>query len=302
MRGTEMLAKPRAGREKRLKLAALPALAFIWLWVSPLPLLAEETAPVVQPLEEAVRAGGSNPARFVLAGGKTVVGRIVQIDDDAILIRRPSGGLLSLQLIDIAEVKIRSTDGALRLGRISRMSDGGIGWHAGGASAGSNEIAGVGADAQHDKGGPLIRLDKIIEGEEIDVEQVDVNLTKLEEPGTSAQPSQSPPIRLMVSADETSESDKLIFFQLTLSEPPTRSILIIYTMIDGSAVAPGDYTHRQGVVVFEPGQTKAVVATSLTNDEAVEGPENFSLFVTGDPAVVTIEQRKIMATIADDDR
>ena len=46
-------------------------------------------------------------------------------------------------------------------------------------------------------------------------------------------------------------------------------------MIDGTAVAPGDYTHRQGVVTFEPGERQALVATTIVNDEAVEGAESF---------------------------
>ncbi|MGI9488531.1 MAG: Calx-beta domain-containing protein [Geminicoccaceae bacterium] len=301
MRGTEMLAKPRAGRKKGLTYAALPALAFIWLLAGPLLLHAEETAPAVQPLEEAIRAGGSKPARFVLVGGKTAIGRIVRIDQDALVIRRPSAGLLSLPFVDIVKVKIKAADGALILGQITRMPDGGIGWHADGDLASSAEIAGVEADARHDKGGPLIRLDKVIEDEEVDAETVDVKLTKLKAPGTTPQSSRAPSVRLMVTADETSENDKLMYFRLTLSEPATRSIVIIYTMINGTAVAPGDYTHRQGVVVFEPGQTKAAVATSITNDTATEGPESFTFFVTGDPAAVAIEQRKITATIADDD-
>ena len=297
MRGTKTLAKPRAGRKNILTQAALPALALMMFAAVPPASHAEETVPIVQPLKEAIRAGGSKPARFVLSGGKTVVGRIVRIDRDSLVIRRPSAGLLSLPFIDIFSVKIKSADGELLPGQITRMPDGRIGWLADSDVADSTRIAGVETDAKHDKGGPLIRLDN----EEVDVEAVDVKLAKLEEPEASAQSAKAAAIKLTVTTDEASESDRLMYFRLTLSEPATRSILIIYTMINGSAVAPSDYTHRQGVVVFEPGQTEAVVATSIINDETAEGAESFTFFVTGDPAAVTIDERKVTATIADDD-
>lgn len=305
MRGKRVVAKPRAGREKGLKLAALPALLIMLLAAGSLPLHAEETTPVVQPFKEALRAGGSKPTRFVLTSGATIIGRVVRIDTDALLIRRPSAGLLSLPLTDIASVKIKSAGGELRLGRLQRTTDGGIGWLADSDVVADTKIADVETDTQPDKGGPLIRLDNAIDDEDVDVETVDVELANLEAPDAlvpdAAQSPAASSIRLSVTTDEANENDKLIYFRLTLSEPATHSILVIYTMINGSAVAPGDYTHRQGVVVFEPGQTQAVVATSIINDEAAEDAESFTFFVTGDPSAVTIDERKIAATIADDD-
>ncbi len=305
MRGTKMSAKPRAGRENILTLAALPALTMLLLAANPFSLNAEEPKPVAQPLKEAIQAGSSKPARFVLADGRTVVGRIVRIDPESLVIRRPSAGLMSLSLIDIVGINIKSANGELLPGRLTRMADGGLGWLADSDTAEAAVIASLKTNSHPDKGGPLIRIDTPIDDEDVDGETVEVELAKLEAPDASA-PDAAPspttqPIRLAVTAEETSESAKLMYFRLTLSEPATRSILVIYTMINGSAVAPGDYTHRQGVVVFEPGQTQAVVATSIINDNAVEGAESFTFFVTGDPAAVAIDERKTAATIADDD-
>ncbi len=310
MRGTRKLAKLRAGREKGVELAALPALALMGLLAAPLPLQSSETAPAIQPLKEAIQAGHAKQARFVLASGKTIVGRLIKVDEGALLIRRPSAGLLSLPLPDIVQVKIKSANGELLSGKITRLPGDDVGWLADSDSDSSTTIADMEVDAKSDKGGPLISLDHgrndgpvepaIDQGSDVGASAV--RLATVEEPTTFPVPdAASAPARLTVTADETSESDKLMYFRLTLSEPPTRSILIIYTMINGSAVAPGDYTHRQGVIVFEPGQTKATVATSITNDTATEGPESFTFFVTGDPKAVTIEQRKTTATIADDD-
>lgn len=311
MRGTKLLAIPRAGGDKGLRLQALPLLAMLLLAaVSPVS-NAEEPVDAATPLQELIRAGDAKSVRFVLTSGKTVIGRIVRVDDTGLLIRRPSAGLLSLPLADIAGVKIKAPDGEFLLGKVMRMTDGGIGWLAESGGSPDSEIASADADRQSDTGGPLIRLDRAIddpngasleeriEGEDGEAEAIDVKLTDVA-PADDLAPERAS-VKLTVTADETSESDKLMYFRLTLSEPASQSILVIYTMIDGSAVAPGDYTHRQGVVVFEPGETAAAIATSIINDETTEGEESFTFFVTADPAAVTIDNRKIDATIADDD-
>ncbi|MDH3661890.1 MAG: hypothetical protein OEU92_17980 [Alphaproteobacteria bacterium] len=274
---------------------------------------AEDRIITAQSLEEAVKAGNAQPVRFVLSSGKTVIGRIVKIGDDALIIRRPSAGLVSLALADIVSVNIKTKDGGLMHGQITRMTDGAIGWLADDAakSGAKTEIAEVAPETLSETGGPLIPLGNVdfqrddgpaeaIEDADAAVQPIAVKPAEVVTPKLVT-PIEADPIRLMVTADQAKESDKLIYFRLTLSEPAPRSILIIYTMIDGTATAPGDYTHRQGVVVFEPGQTQAVVATSIVNDETSEDAESFSFFVTGDPSAVIIEERKIAATIEDDD-
>lgn len=313
MRGTRMLAKPRAGREKGLRSAALPALAMMLLAAGSPALHADETPPAIQSLEEAIRAGGSKTSRFVLTSGEIVVGRVVRIDSNMLLIRRPSAGLLSLSLSEITGVKIKAPNGEFRLGQLRSMSDGGIGWLAERSTAADQEVV-VETGDQPDKGGPLIRLNDDLDADvdlsinqdlndgSNDVQASDVELASLETPaGQAPSASNVTPVRLSVKTEEVSESGRLIYFRLTLSEPSSQSILIIYTMINGSASSPADYTHRQGVIVFEPGQTEAVVATSVIDDDTPEDAESFTFFVTGDPANVIIEERKVIATIADDD-
>lgn len=260
----------------------------------------------MQSLEEAVQASGSKSVRFVMTDGRTVVGRIIKIESDALLIRRPSAGLLTLPLTDIAGVKIKSADGAFLLGRVAQMNDGGIGWIAEQETAVKPEVAGARIGVPTDTGGPLVRLDADAAPEPAGREALDseTDMAALV-PESDETPGENPfvdeAIRLEVTTSGASEIDELISFELTLSEPAPQPILIIYTMIDDTAKAPGDYSHGQGVVIFEPGETEATVTTSIIDDTAVEGPEDFQFFVTGDPASVTIEQRKIAATIEDDD-
>ena len=314
MRGTRMLAKPRAGRRKGLRSAVLPALAMMLLAAGASVSHAEAADALIQPLEDILQVSGSKKTRFILTSGKTIVGRIVRIDGDTLLIRRPSAGLLPLPLSQIDGVKIKAPNGEFLVGKLQTMTGGGIGWLAERDLDAEQEIASVETGGQPDKGGPLIRLgDDIDTGNDLpvkqdpvdaanDVETAKLELAKLDDPTLPVpDAADTGKVRLTVKTEEVSESGRLIYFRLKLSEPAPQSILIIYTMIDGTAAAPADYTHRQGVIVFKPGQTEAVVATSVVDDGAPEDRETFTFFVTGDPANVLIEERKITASIADDD-
>lgn len=306
MRGTKISMRPRAGRKSFLTLAALPALTLLLLLTAPSPIKAQQPSPAGQPLKEAIDAGGSKTARFVLRDGRTLVGRIIRIDQNALIIRRPSAGRMSLPLNDIVGINIKSAKGELLSGQLTRMSEGGLGWLADSDGAEAQDIAVLETGSSSDIGGPLVRLDTPIDDEDVDGEVADVELAKLAPPDAPApdagQSPETQPVRLVVTTEEAVESEKLIEFRLTLSEPATRSILIIFTMIDGTAAAPDDYTHSQGVVTFEPGQTEAVVSTPIIDDETAEDAETFTFFVTADPNLVVVEKREIAATIADDDR
>ena len=128
MRGTNMLAKPRAAKGQGLTFRTLTLLATVLLTATPSASHAEETAVDAAPLESLLRSGGAKSARFVLTSGKIVVGRVIRIEDDGLLIRRPSAGLLSLPLHEIAGVKVKAPDGEFLFGKVVRMAGGDIGW------------------------------------------------------------------------------------------------------------------------------------------------------------------------------
>lgn len=305
MFGTKTSARSRCGRRRLRKIAPLtvPILAMLFAF-GQAQLLAEETSPLLLSLETALNTRSRQPARFVLTDGKTVIGRVVKISDDALTIRRPSARLQTLPLETIASLNIKENDGSLIHGRIVRMADGTVGWQADGKSPSHTDFAGTGPDATMETGGPLIRLDTETQEQRDLLAGGATPTLAAVEPSTptpndaNAKPN---PVQLQITVDDANESDKFVYFRLTLSEPAPRSILIIYTMVNGSAVAPSDVRHRQGTIVFEPGQTHATVAVSIVNDETAEETESFGFFVTGDPSAVNINQRMVTATITDDD-
>jgi hypothetical protein len=279
-------------------------------------LYAAETNPKPVTLQEVLASQSVGPARLTLVDGSLAVGRVVKIDDDALTIRRPSGGLRVISLGHISELKIKTSSGDLIPGKITRLADGGLGWASLKAMEADAAVASRGPD-RLDKGGPLVKLDldhsrpSNLERDRSAEAKAGPEIAALE-PQDSVAPvvaglgelgseATQLPLKLEISVEGASENDKLIYFRLTLSEPAPRSILVIYTMINGSAIAPDDYTHRQGTIVFQPGEKEALIATTIKNDDLSEGPESFQLFVSADPQTVVIDNRLVTATIEDDD-
>jgi hypothetical protein len=274
-----------------------------------LPALAVDQAPpATQSLETVLQAAGDQRGRFILASGKTVIGRIAKTDGVTLWIRRPSGGLMALSLADIAAVRIRATGGEMVEGRLSQMVDGGLGWRPVDTDGHDVEITPAIAEAyaekETDAGGPLVRVDDGLLRRDLtqlaDQSPAEALPTAADRPANAPDDAGSPP-RLTISADRAQESDGEVRFRLALSKPAQGSILIIYSMVDGSAKAPGDYSHGQGVVVFEPGQKETVITTRIVDDAVAEGDETLFLFITADPSAVLIEERKVAATISDSD-
>ena len=66
-------------------------------------------------------------------------------------------------------------------------------------------------------------------------------------------------------------------FVVTLSRASSQAVTVDYATADGTAMAGGDYTSRQGSVVFDPGQTSQTVSVSVFGDTTYEPDETFLL-------------------------
>ncbi|MEM9440700.1 MAG: Calx-beta domain-containing protein [Pseudomonadota bacterium] len=252
----------------------------------------------LQPLKTVLASARDRSVRFVLTSGKTVVGRVAMHTADMLRIRKPSGGLVTLSLQEIAKARIRDASGEMVDGRLVQMSDGRIGWerdHVDRPNASDAHTTKAKVDKNNESGGPLVYVDDGFLRQAQGV--TETNATR---PSDDSSNRTSPP-RLTMAADDGEEGASDIRFHLSLSEPADRSILIIYSTVNGTAKAPDDYRHDQGVVVFEPGQKEASISASIVDDDVKEDDETLSIFITADPAAVLIEDRKVAATISDDD-
>jgi chitinase len=88
---------------------------------------------------------------------------------------------------------------------------------------------------------------------------------------------------------------------VTLSAASGHTVTVAYQTLNGSAVAPADYTAASDILTFSPGQTSKTVRIAVAGDLAVEGPEEFSV-VLGAVTNVAIADGQGLVTIVDNDR
>ncbi|MGI9436200.1 MAG: Calx-beta domain-containing protein [Geminicoccaceae bacterium] len=258
------------------------------------------------PLNVAIEANGGSPTRFWLSNGQTVIGRIVRLDADTVTIRKPTGGVRVLAIDEIESVDIKTAHGEIVRSPLVVMADN--------SDAATDNRPIIEKEdklamqpmtaGQPESGGPLIKLadDPITKQKTSDNDQAKsaaVEITPLVPAASDIVATD--PVRLTLSANPVHEGDAAAIFNLELSKASEKSIAIIYTLLDGTATASMDYTHRQGVLVIESGQVKAKIAAEIIDDTEVETNETLHLFVSGAPGTVVIENRKIEVEIHDDD-
>jgi hypothetical protein len=85
---------------------------------------------------------------------------------------------------------------------------------------------------------------------------------------------------------------------------PGDTVMVNYKTIPGTATPPGDYTTEQGTLTFDPGETSKIITVPITNDNAVENEEQFSLILydqSADRFSATLATTTATITIIDDD-
>jgi hypothetical protein len=105
------------------------------------------------------------------------------------------------------------------------------------------------------------------------------------------------------SVHEGDDGRRRVQFQVHLSRVPSSNVTVSYRTVDGSAVAPGDYTAKlPGTVVFAPGQISKTVDVLVNPDTIENGDRALSLevSVTGGSPVEELNMVGV-ARIIDDD-
>ncbi len=70
-------------------------------------------------------------------------------------------------------------------------------------------------------------------------------------------------------------------FTVTLSAAAGRTTTVNYATANGSALAGSDYTAASGTLSFDPGDTTKTISVAVLSDALVEGPETFTLALSG---------------------
>jgi hypothetical protein len=105
-----------------------------------------------------------------------------------------------------------------------------------------------------------------------------------------------------VSIVEGASLSKNVVFTVQLSAPAQGAVSLKYKTVNGSAVAPGDYTAKAPTALsFQKGQTSKSVTVSVKGDKVDEPDETFHLVVSDASAGLVIGDGTATGTIVDDD-
>jgi hypothetical protein len=109
-----------------------------------------------------------------------------------------------------------------------------------------------------------------------------------------------PLVSLSVDDVSRSESNGPAVFTLSLSRASGKVVTVGYATADGSAAASGDYAARSGTLIFLAGDTSKTVSVPLTDDQASEPDETFTVNLSS-AVNATLADTQGVGTIVDDD-
>lgn len=92
----------------------------------------------------------------------------------------------------------------------------------------------------------------------------------------------------------------LLTFNVRLSQPATNTVTADFIIVDGTAVAPGDYVPVGGSLVFAPGETNAIIVVPVMGDNVNEPDEFFRVLLTN-AVGATLANGGAVGTILNDD-
>jgi Calx-beta domain/PA domain len=89
-------------------------------------------------------------------------------------------------------------------------------------------------------------------------------------------------------------------FTVSLTPAPTTTVSLSYSTANGTAIAPGDYTAKSGVLTFTAGQATKTASVPVKGDKAQEANETFFVNLSN-PVGVTFSDSQGRGTILNND-
>ena len=102
------------------------------------------------------------------------------------------------------------------------------------------------------------------------------------------------------SGKEGNPSGANLDFEISLSSPGDRDVIVNYSTRTNTALAGTDYAARSGTLVFKPGITNQTVSIPILNDTIGEPAESMRLVLSA-PVNATLLRAEAEGTILDDD-
>ncbi len=256
-------------------------------------------------------------AEFVADNDSTISGDIIRLTESTVTIRPIGGSMIMLASDNIKQVRYTLNDGSTIEGTLHDWFDGTyvleVREELVGAKDGvrlkevrtfrSEEQPVEGADA----GGPLLseapkpeKTEEAPAPTERSLEPGHPVETKLS-PAAGESADQDDLIEIKATADVTSEEASELVFDISSSRPWKDDIVVLFATLDGTAKAGTDFESKNGLVRLPAGATSVQLSIPLIDDDEAEDDELLTLFLTSAIDVATIAERKIVATIRDND-
>ena len=100
---------------------------------------------------------------------------------------------------------------------------------------------------------------------------------------------------------ELNAGSRAMVFNVRLSVPSGRTVLVDFVTADGTATAGSDYAATNGTLVFRPGSIVQAIRVPVIGNTISESNETFFVNL-GNPVNATLARPQAVATILDDDR
>ena len=118
--------------------------------------------------------------------------------------------------------------------------------------------------------------------------------------GTGTILDPSVPVLSIAGPVDVNEAAGTLTYTISLSNPSTSAISVDVATANGSATAGSDYAALTQTVSFAAGETSKTVTVAITDDATYEGPENFTLGLSGATGGAAIGSATVTTTIHDD--
>jgi hypothetical protein len=161
--------------------------------------------------------------------------------------------------------------------------------------------------------GETVKTVRVQVNDDFDAEATEVFTMNLSSPSANATIARSSATATIIDNDAPSgtpvvsindlvvdEAAPTANFVITLDRPSAGVVSIDYATQDGAALAGSDYVAASGTLKFAPGETAKTVKVLLNNDTLHEGPETFSLALSGLVGATVLDPVGT-ATITDND-
>lgn len=102
-----------------------------------------------------------------------------------------------------------------------------------------------------------------------------------------------------VLINEGDKGNKEVRIPVTLKQAYVSPVRVFCSTVDGTAIAGVDYAKTSGTLVFNPGETSKMLATTIRGDFLSEGDESFSIELSNAEGMITDSQGAV--TILDND-